>query len=641
MAGIPERGFVDAKQVEAWLTARPERERVAFSRAIALRAALRALPLAGRVWSAGYKDPEIAPRLIGAFFRASAISRVAAIIPTSEIVGAAYEAAAAAARADAYDITADGADAVARVAYAAAAYDVTADGVDTYDAAAAAARAAAAYAGTAYAAAARAAAAANAAADAAFAAAAIWAAVTADARALEGGVSPAELADRPLWPGEAPDWWENERARLEKALATAPSSDPAKYPQTHWPIWSEWYRSRVFGTPSFGLPRDIADELDRRVALGDGREDFWDRSPEAINGEIAGWVAEARLGAKLTPPAQGSGLQFEVRNKLIELSHKLGLAGPNDDIDRIRKQLPILLQLVEKLEGQLCDGEMPRDSLLESLRELGASIRQGMERGIDATELFTRTLIFRGQLHEAQHPQPGVNVYPFTGGDLATAKSIATISDMIVLATEAGRDLFDAADRAETDAGELERYRKLELELLDIIAADGAIMEKATVALLKQVILLGNRGPLPARAAFLSAGSTRNALVVITGFGVVSGIVLGAVPLSTLAVGGIVAGFIVKTLFGQSIKDSVVGRTFNKEIVKLMDRHAYDFVYQHREKLKQVAGDRPSYRWLKDLVEAAEKNAADLPEKPKGVQLEGVKATGTIEVKNPDSSKDR
>ena len=99
---------------------------------------------------------------------------------------------------------------------------------------------------------------------------------------------------RPLWPGEAPAWWEKERNNLDIALATAPSSDLEIYPQTNWSIWSEWYRSRVFGTPSFGLPRDIADEIDRRIALGDGREDFWDRPPEAINAEIAGWVEEAR-----------------------------------------------------------------------------------------------------------------------------------------------------------------------------------------------------------------------------------------------------------------------------------------------------------------------------------------------------------
>ncbi|MBK8458202.1 MAG: toll/interleukin-1 receptor domain-containing protein [Phyllobacteriaceae bacterium] len=54
----------------------------------------------------------------------------------------------------------------------------------------------------------------------------------------------------------------------------------------------------MFGTPSFGLPREMADELDRRIALGGGRKDFWDRPAEAINGEIAGWVEEARRRAR-------------------------------------------------------------------------------------------------------------------------------------------------------------------------------------------------------------------------------------------------------------------------------------------------------------------------------------------------------
>ncbi|MBK8458109.1 MAG: hypothetical protein IPL47_14215 [Phyllobacteriaceae bacterium] len=67
---------------------------------------------------------------------------------------------------------------------------------------------------------------------------------------------PTELADRSLWPGEASDWWEHERPKVDKALATAPSSDPRKIPRK--PVGRSGANgacSRVLGTPSFGLPR--------------------------------------------------------------------------------------------------------------------------------------------------------------------------------------------------------------------------------------------------------------------------------------------------------------------------------------------------------------------------------------------------
>ena len=97
----------------------------------------------------------------------------------------------------------------------------------------------------------------------------------------------AALFYRPLWLGKTPDWWPDALQRLKAHLSARPSKE-------HWSVWTDWYESVARGGPAFGLPAAIAADLEKRIALGDGRDDFWDRPPAAINAEIAGWVAAAR-----------------------------------------------------------------------------------------------------------------------------------------------------------------------------------------------------------------------------------------------------------------------------------------------------------------------------------------------------------
>ncbi len=67
--------------------------------------------------------------------------------------------------------------------------------------------------------------------------------------------------------------------------------------QKIWAVWLEWWQARVDGAPSWGLPPALEQEVETRIALGDGRKDFWDRDPAEVNAEIAGWVEEARRKA--------------------------------------------------------------------------------------------------------------------------------------------------------------------------------------------------------------------------------------------------------------------------------------------------------------------------------------------------------
>lgn len=262
----------DRESLLHWLNNRPKATRRQDSAILASRAALRVLPFIAR--ADGSRESQFA-RLTMAVFRANTISRIAGTIPTRDIT------AADAADADAYADPDSYAD-----AYADAAAD--AYGAAVADAAAAAAAADAAYAASARAAAAddaAAAAAAYAAANAARATADTWSALSADAEVVshQGTIA---LLSAPLWPGKTPDGWPDALKRLKTSLS-------ARFPEDHWSVWTDWYESIARGGSAFGLPAAIAAELEKRIALGDGRENFWDRPPAAINAEIAGWVAQA------------------------------------------------------------------------------------------------------------------------------------------------------------------------------------------------------------------------------------------------------------------------------------------------------------------------------------------------------------
>ena len=173
----------------------------------------------------------------------------------------------------------------------------------------------------------------------------IWEAISADAKRLENArIIPLELINAPLWPNGPSEFWSYSMTEFQGLLIDlgrlSPQLPSAK---DDWSFWFEWLESVANGHPSFFLPRRIAEALDKRIALGDDSTDFWRfespfvgsspisgsgflglkgveangtvgsfdgiisqlriRTPDLINSEIAGWVAEARLqAAKKLPP---------------------------------------------------------------------------------------------------------------------------------------------------------------------------------------------------------------------------------------------------------------------------------------------------------------------------------------------------
>ncbi len=290
------------EELERWLSDKPREWAVA----IAARAALRVVPVLGTEGERrGRTDARVgvdlpvfravflSSTMLGckakdrkalaiAAFAASRAALAAANVAASSNVAAAsnVDAAAAAAGVAAFN-SAAAADAV-RSAANTAAYGAYVAYDDAYPGAADAADAAAAFA-----------------ADAAVAE--VWAALSRDARTLAAAASDAPVATllrTPLWPGsDIPAWVQKGWALLRDAEALKAAG---------FDVWFDWYEGLL---PLKGsTPTDhFGPDLTRRIALQP--PEWWDRGAEAVNADIAAWLAE-RDAVRNLPPQQPADLQF-------------------------------------------------------------------------------------------------------------------------------------------------------------------------------------------------------------------------------------------------------------------------------------------------------------------------------------------
>jgi hypothetical protein len=249
------------------------RQEPKVSAAIALRAALRVLPVALNLRYFRSGAPQ--PVLTAALFHATSISWYVSNVSTQDITdrASAARAAADAASYAAADVAADAAfaaraaaDAATDAAYAArAAVDAVAAvyaAVDAVDAAADAAAAA----------------------DDATESLAIWRIVERDCESIAAGTSPKALLAQPLWSGAIPEWAQDDIKAMEAHLAMLGDG---------FDLWTAWYRRRLIGDASgFGLPADGETELARRLIEEDNG--WWKREPILVNGDIKAWIDELR-----------------------------------------------------------------------------------------------------------------------------------------------------------------------------------------------------------------------------------------------------------------------------------------------------------------------------------------------------------
>lgn len=286
------------------------------SRIIAMRAALRVLPLVGEVLAISEKRLNARQKqgLIAAILRASIISWTVGNYPARELtaIAAARGAEAAARAAEAANPANHALRAAAHAARALArAADATIHDHLAVDAAAGAADAihTARSIDTSY-----------------EARAAFWESVEEDVSQSVPSVRP-EIAYRilaaaPLWGGEGtPNWmlqqWDNLRTGLL-------DMDP------NWDALCGWYTNRLRGrTKGFNVRDDKAEDLDIRIASRS--DEWWARDPAKVNADIAQWVEEAR--DKVTLPEQPSTwdyfISYSVKDRATaeQIGHILESAG--------------------------------------------------------------------------------------------------------------------------------------------------------------------------------------------------------------------------------------------------------------------------------------------------------------------------
>ena len=115
------------------------------------------------------------------------------------------------------------------------------------------------------------------------ASAASWVRLSKDAAAIDGGMSPQSLMDRPVWPdGSAPSGFEGQWRDLRRLLLSLDQD---------WQVWSNWYDDRLRGAAHPGARSLIAGLELERILIPNK---VWDDGPSVLNARIADLEAEYR-----------------------------------------------------------------------------------------------------------------------------------------------------------------------------------------------------------------------------------------------------------------------------------------------------------------------------------------------------------
>jgi hypothetical protein len=259
-----------------------------WAQVIAMRAAMRALPIVGRAddqWLSRYGQFPI---------RALCISWAARNFPAHDMRAAA-SLAATAATSLATDAAASIAASVATSAAARAATSAAAD-VSAFAGTESAVRALTN--SVAFAAYAAADAAASVATDTA-AVATFWGSISYDCQWLtrqrDDPAASRIMTRRSLWLGQPPkDWMAEWNAIIEKLLGIDPN----------YSVWIDWYERRIRGErAAFDIPGDKGRVEDKKILrrLAEATdEDFWGKGHEYVNATLKGWLDEAR--ERVAPP---------------------------------------------------------------------------------------------------------------------------------------------------------------------------------------------------------------------------------------------------------------------------------------------------------------------------------------------------
>ncbi|MGB8818186.1 MAG: P-loop NTPase fold protein [Rhizobiaceae bacterium] len=306
-SGFPEGGFQNAADFAAWLESLDHAQQLAFGPVLAARAALRALPSTGRLFSLVAADE--ASRAVLSAFRALQLFLSAYREPPEKFHDAAS---------NAYVAARNAAEKASSVnSFAAAALN----------AAASVAQALLANSGRELVAAVQA---------AVFLAAnsfkdqqTFWHTLTVDANTMITAGEGLVRMDRMLWLSEPPADWSLDYSAFTSALRRTTAETNSR---DSWQVWLDWFDAKIPGSAPWKLDRRVSHQIEMDIALGGRDPDFWNRSADEINAEIAGWLREAGWRSKTGEQASAiANPQKRPRKKVQKTAATSTDAAANDD----------------------------------------------------------------------------------------------------------------------------------------------------------------------------------------------------------------------------------------------------------------------------------------------------------------------
>jgi hypothetical protein len=199
-------------------------------------------------------------------------------------------------------------------------------------------------------------------------------AVISDANMIYGGVSSRDLASRPLWFRDIPNWVARDWPQVKRHLLAANEG---------WEVWTDWYEDRLRGRP-------FNKALEEARVLIDA--DLWEQGPKAVNAEIArlieAHVAERTpLAGKIAinpksgdiraePPARRPDIPDGVSHERLvrNICEKLG-----DQIDYLREpqrwnQFSALARQFDRIEGFLDEPTLRPERLHDAFEAMVRAI---------------------------------------------------------------------------------------------------------------------------------------------------------------------------------------------------------------------------------------------------------------------------
>lgn len=390
------------------------------------------------------------------------------------------------------------------------------------------------------------------------------------------------LCTEPLWGHSTPRHFGGRWRGMKSLLIGA---------DQYWDVWTRWYDAILEGRPTPG-----GEELDVFRVLLNGEED-WEQGPAHINALIKAKEVEIDIRRALAE-SERDGLRFRFFDGLLRLFGGNGLASPTSNQARINAQLPIVRDLAGKLEKRIAELAAPDDLMLGALRDFKDCVAQEIQQ-VDPYTLYARSLVLRGQI-EAVTPQPGgkrSSNFGLLPGEIAMAKSIATISDLIVQATPEGAALFKDADAAAGDAGYLETLRAAEVELLELLARGTELIDASAIKLLKQLSQIGEGFEFPIRLRFFVSSSVRNVTLSVVGLAAATYFVGPFLAQSALAL------FLFDKLTGNGISESEIGKFLSARTRKAIDDVTRDVLILNEDVIRKAAGNRPSWKPILDMLD--------------------------------------